>query len=59
MAENGMQEAVQGIAEANSAAVSELESSTMPTLTLDPFGSAPKAELVPEAAPEPAKAEMA
>ena len=59
MAENGMQEAVQGLAEANSAAVSELESSTMPTLTLDPFGSAPKAELVPEAAPEPAKAEMA
>ena len=59
MAENGMQEAVQGIAEANSAAVSELESSTMPTLTLDPFGSAPKAELVPEVKTEPAKAEMA
>lgn len=59
MAENGMQEAVQGMAEANSAAVSELESSPAPTLTLDPFGSAPKAELVPELKQEPAKPEMA
>ncbi len=59
MAENGMQEAVQETAEANSAAVSELESSPAPTLTLDPFGSAPKAELVPELKTEPAKAEMA
>ncbi|MBR3525275.1 MAG: toxic anion resistance protein, partial [Lachnospiraceae bacterium] len=47
------------MAEANSAAVSELESSPAPTLTLDPFGSAPKAELVPELKQEPAKPEMA
>ncbi|MCR4642477.1 MAG: toxic anion resistance protein, partial [Lachnospiraceae bacterium] len=31
----------------------------MPTLTLDPFGSAPKAELVPEEKQEAAKPEMA
>ncbi len=48
MADNEMQQAVQGLADSNSAAISELgNASTMPTLTLDPFGAAPTAETVP------------
>ena len=44
MDDNGMQQAIQGLEQGNSQAISELgNQATMPQLTLDPFAAAPSA----------------